>query len=95
MDDATVVLADKDVFACELGGGQALLDMRSSTYYSINSVGSHVWTLLQSPIALSDIQASVVDAFEVEPERCRADIVTLISQFVDAGLVQVQDEESA
>ena len=95
MDDGTVVLADKDVFACELGGGQALLDLRSSTYYSINSVGSHVWTLLQKPIALGEIQASVLETFEVDAARCRSDVMALIGQFADAGLVQVQNEKPA
>lgn len=95
LDDRTVVTADKDVFSCELGGGQALLDLRSSTYYSINTVGSHVWELLQKPIAVADIQASVLETFEVEPARCRSDILALIGQFADAGLVQIQNEGRA
>ena len=95
VDEGTVVQADKDVFSCELGGGQALLDLRSSTYYSINSVGSHVWELLQKPIAVGQIQASVVETFDVEPDRCRNDVMALIGQFADAGLIQVQNEKPA
>ena len=90
--DTSVLVADKEVFSCELAGGQALLDLRSSTYYSINAVGSHVWRLLQEPVAVGDIHRSVTDAFEVEPERARSDILALLTQFADAGLVQVQDE---
>lgn len=93
--DTAVVVADKDVFSCELAGGQALLDLRSSTYYSINSVGSHVWELLQQPIAVADIRRSVTETFEVEDARAGADIQALLSQFTEAGLVQVQNEKPA
>ena len=93
--ESTVIVADKDVFSTELAGGQALLDLRTSTYYSINSVGSHVWELLKSPTSIRDIQTSVLGAFEVEPDRARADIMTLITQFAEAGLVQVSNEKPA
>lgn len=95
LSDSTVIVADKDVFSCELAGGQALLDLRSSTYYNINSVGSHVWELLKSPTSIGDIHHSVLEAFEVEPDRCRADLMALINQLKDAGLVQVANDKPA
>jgi hypothetical protein len=93
LSDTTVLVADKDVFSCELAGGQALLDLRTSTYYSINAVGAHVWGLLQKPAVLADITRSVTEAFDVDADRARADIMVLVGQFAQAGLVQVDHEK--
>jgi hypothetical protein len=91
--ETSVVVADKDVFSCELAGGRALLDLRTSTYYSINKVGTHDWELLKEPVPVSDIERSVTEAFEVDSGRARADILALLDQFARAGLIQVRDEQ--
>jgi hypothetical protein len=88
----TTVVADPDVFSCELAGGKALLDLRSSTYYSINSVGAFVWERLAAPITVSQLHSAMIDEFDVEPERCLADLKALVQQFAAAGLVRLGNE---
>ncbi len=88
----STVVADPDVFSCELAGGKALLDLRSSTYYSINSVGAFVWERLATPIMVSQLHGAMMEEFDVESERCLADLKALVQQFAAAGLVRVDDE---
>ena len=87
----SVVVAESDVVSCELGGGLALLDLRSGTYYSINKVGAYVWGLLAEPRPLTDVCDTMVQAFEVDRQRCEADVVELITGLEAAGLVRVSD----
>ena len=68
------VSASKDAVACEFGNGLALLDMRSNIYYSLNSVGAYIWELIQEPKPISEIRSAVLERYNVEPERCRADV---------------------
>ena len=87
----SVVVAESDVVSCELGGGLALLDLRSGTYYSINKVGAYVWDLLAEPRPLTDVCDTMAEAFEVDRQRCEADVVELITGLEAAGLVRVSD----
>ena len=85
--------ASKDAVACEFGNGLALLDMRSNIYYSLNSVGAYIWELIQEPKPISEIRSAVLERYNVEPERCKADVDGLLKGLADAGLARLHDEE--
>lgn len=87
----SVVLADSDVIACDLIGSSALLSMRLSTYYSLNETGSRIWGLIQQPMSVSAICDDVVAHYEVDPERCYDDVVALLRNLSDAGLIKIVD----
>ena len=87
------VSASKDAVACEFGNGLALLDMRSNIYYSLNSVGAYIWELIQEPRPIVEIRSAVLERYNVEPERCKADVDGLLKGLADAGLARLHDEE--
>ena len=87
------VSASKDAVACEFGNGLALLDMRSNIYYSLNSVGAYIWELIQEPKPIAEIRGAVLERYNVEPERCKADVDGLLKGLADAGLARLHDEE--
>ncbi|MER8622375.1 PqqD family protein [Mesorhizobium sp. M0478] len=87
------VSASEDAVACEFGNGLALLDMRSNIYYSLNSVGAYIWELIQEPRPISEIRSAVLDRYNVDPERCKADVDGLLKGLADAGLARLHDEE--
>ena len=89
--ESSRVVAVEDVVSCDLAGGAALLDLRTSTYFSLSPVGSHIWALLGQPVAVSDLRDAVTAEYAVEPERCLADILTLLEQLESARLVRVAD----
>lgn len=91
--DDNLVTATKDAVACEFGNGLALLDMRSNIYYSLNSVGAYIWELIQEPKPISEIRSAVLDRYNVDPERCKADVDGLLKGLADAGLARLHDEE--
>ena len=93
LSDQDRVSASKDAVACEFGNGLALLDMRSNVYYSLNSVGAYIWELIQEPKPISEIRSAVLDRYNVEPERCKADVDGLLKGLADAGLARLHDEE--
>lgn len=78
--------------ACELNGGAALLDLRSSIYYSLNPVGAEVWTALQSGAAtIETLSQAVSQRFEVTPDACREDIAALLADFCKRDLARRTD----
>lgn len=87
------VSATKDAVACEFGSGLALLDMRSNIYYSLNGVGAYIWELIQEPKPISEIQRAVLERYNVEPQRCKADVDGLLKGLAAAGLARLHDEE--
>ena len=86
MTSTATFSADPDVVACELNGGAALLDLRTSTYFSLNPVGAVIWEAIQQPKTLDGICATVAGTFEVGDDRCRADVQTLLDTLQERRL---------
>ena len=87
------VTAQPSVVACELADGSALLDSRSNVYYGLNATGSLVWEFIQQPRSVAEIRDHVVAAYEVAPAACADDLLVLLRQLADAGLVEVRHGE--
>lgn len=83
-----MVAAGEDVVSCDLAGGAALLNLESSTYYTLNQVASDVWQLIQEPKSVSEIRDALVARYEVDPVRCRDDLVALLDELSAAGLIR-------
>jgi hypothetical protein len=91
VDENAIIEASPDVVACELDGGAALLDMRSSVYYGMNPVGAHIWTAIQArPTAVREIFAAVEATFAVSGDQYQRDVIALLGQLSEANLVTVR-----
>jgi len=90
--EGSIVVAAKEQVSADLSGEAVILNIESGMYYSLDKVGAHIWSLIQEPRTVNEIRAAVLREYEVEPDRCERDIVTLLEQLADAGLVEVRDE---
>lgn len=70
-----------------------MLHLQSNTYFTMNATASALWLALAEPKTTDELVKVVTDAFEVTAEQCRDDIETLLSQMVEANVIdQVQGE---
>ena len=91
----SVTLASKatpsdEVLIQEVGGESVLLDLASERYFGLNPVGTRIWALLDEHDTLQAIADTLCAEFDAEPERIRGDLVILISELAEAGLVKVE-----
>jgi hypothetical protein len=90
-----LVSASQGVVSCELDGESALLDLDTSRYFRLNPVGTLVWRALAEPKTVSALQGVVLEAFDVEPERCARDLEALLAKLSGAGLVEISNAPAA
>jgi len=88
MSDTATLERSADVVSTPLGDGEALLDLVSNTYFSLNEVGAFVWRLLEHPLTRDDILEAVVAEYDVSKANCEVDIDLLITELRDAALVR-------
>lgn len=88
-------LASPDVVSCELDGGQALLSLKTSLYYSLNDTGAVIWQCIATPAGLDAIADAMMAKFDVRLERCRTDVERMLVAMVEADLVTTIDAPAA
>jgi hypothetical protein len=87
----STVVAIKDQLSADLKGEAVILNCANGVYYGLNEVGNTVWAFVQEPRKVADIAAKVADEYEVAPDVCERDVIELLGQLTEAGLLEVRD----
>ncbi len=91
----SIVRAAADQVSCELDGEAAILDLKQGVYYGLNPVGATVWSLIAEPRSVAEIKRALLDQYEVIPEQCERDLLELLAELAEHGLIQIDQNESA
>jgi hypothetical protein len=87
----SVVVAIKDQLSADLKGEAVILNCVNGVYYGLNEVGNVVWAFVQEPRPVAEITAKIQNEFDVPPDVCERDVLALLAQLADAGLIEVRD----
>mgnify|MGYP006148079377 CR=1 FL=1 len=69
--------------------------VRSGEYYGLNGVGRRVWSLLEGGRTVAGVRDALVAEFDVDAERCTADLLRVLSDLAEAELIHVTAEAGA
>lgn len=80
------VRADGAVDA-EVEGRLVVLSPVDFSYHAVDEIGARIWALLQSPTTLPALVDRLTVEFDVDGERCRADVAPFLDRMVEIGVV--------
>jgi hypothetical protein len=84
------VVASTQQVSCALGDESAILNMKNSVYYGLDAVGTRVWSLLGQPRSIGQLRDTILDEYDVEARVCERDLLTLLEQLRNEGLIDVK-----
>jgi Coenzyme PQQ synthesis protein D (PqqD) len=65
-----------------------ILDLDSSSYFALNETASAVWDSLEAGVTIDVLVERLLDQFEVEPEQARRDVIALLDQLEERGVLR-------
>ena len=74
----------------EVGGEAVLLDLAGEQYFGLNPVGTRIWALLAPAPVLQQVHASLCAEFDADPARIETDLLALVRELAEAGLVGLE-----
>jgi hypothetical protein len=83
----TRVRATPDTRMQELEGESVLLNLASERYFGLDEVGTRMWQALTTADSVEAAHAALLAEYDVDAERLRSDLLDLIGQLVEHGLV--------
>ncbi len=90
----SVLVASQDQVSADLSSESAesvvILNLKDGVYYELKEVGTRVWSLLQQPSSLQSILDKLLEEYEVDAERCEADLLALTENLARYGLIEIQ-----
>jgi hypothetical protein len=85
----------EDVLFQDLSGEGVLLNLRTGVYLGLDTVGTRVWQLLGEKSTLAEVLEAMLAEYDVTRERCEADLLALVAEMEENGLVALSDPQEA
>lgn len=82
----------RDVHCREIDLNSVLLDLDSGEYYSLNRVGTFIWSLINGKRDVSHIVDEVTGKFDISTKQAGLDVNGLIEKLIGEGLVEAHDK---
>lgn len=86
--DASVYIPE-DVIFRELDGEAVILNLENGVYFGLDEVGTRVWLLLAESSSIRRTIEMMRDEYDVDPAVLEQDVLELVSQLTDKGLVRL------
>ena len=85
----SVVKAIKQQVSCDLSGEVVILNLQNGVYYGLNAVGARIWSLLETPRTVRDIQTALLDEYDIDSRACEEQVSSLLNDLAAHGLIEV------
>src|SRR5260370_42054907 len=93
--DSTVLLRSELLFADLDRGEAAILSLKDGVYYGLGPVAARILNLLKGHKKLSEVRNLLLKEFRIESDRLTRDLIELIEQLAELGLVVISSEACA
>ena len=93
LNAATVVQRVDTVMSNSVDGDLVMMDVERGSYYGLDRIGTDIWNRLEKPTSVRALCEALRTVYRVEPATCERDVLHLLGQMHDAGLIRVMGPE--
>jgi hypothetical protein len=76
------------VVSRDLGGETVVLNLETGIYFDLDGVATDAWLAIQKTSSLQAVYQALLASYEVEPARLSADLLKLVNEMLNKGLVR-------
>jgi hypothetical protein len=92
LSESSTVIAARNQISSDLAGDAVILNLNSGIYYGLDSIGAAIWQCIQQPMTVSDIRDTLLHEYDVDPAQCMAELIALLKEMLNEGLIDVKNE---
>jgi len=92
LEPTSSVVRVQEILSAEVGNEVVLLSIEKGVYFGLNKVGARVWSLLDEFVPVQEVCATIVGEFEVTLEQCQEEVLQLLKDMREQGLIRIADE---
>jgi coenzyme PQQ synthesis protein D (PqqD) len=83
-----------DVVFRELDGEGVILNLASGIYFGLDETGTRMWRLIDQHGQLREVLSALCDEYEASSETLERDLMVLVSELTEKGLLAPLEERA-
>lgn len=84
----TNFIRNQETISGQIDDDLVMMDITKGSYFSLNSVATRIWELLEKPLSLDSLCNELLNEYDVSPVQCRADVEEHLTKMQELGLIQ-------
>lgn len=69
-------------------GQTLMMSLERGRYFALERTGQRIWSLIDRPVAVSDIVETLMSEYDVGRQECEAQVLAFIEDLASNGLVR-------
>ncbi len=86
--DSTIVVSQENL-SSQLADEVVILNLANSTYYGLDSIGTKIWDLIQTPQTVAKVLEHLLEDYDVEKSECERTLFELLEDFRKHDLISI------
>ncbi|MFT8929662.1 MAG: lasso peptide biosynthesis PqqD family chaperone [Sporolactobacillus sp.] len=87
IDLTDTVERNQAIVASDMDGEKVMLNLSTSKYYNLGSVGGAIWEQLSTPTSVATLVTKLTAIYSVDRETCSRDIVRFLRELCREQLI--------
>ena len=92
LEAETVLIRSENVLSTDLEDEVVMMDIEEGSYFSLQGPTARVWELLEEKTTVKTLRDTLLDEYSVSTEQCDKELLELLQQMDDRGLVIVSPQ---
>lgn len=89
LNGENIVVQNKEIDVSDLNGEKVMMDIDKGEYFSLNSLGSRIWELIDTPKRISDIVDTLLEEYEVQEKECIDNVIKFLDVLNYVKLISI------
>lgn len=86
----TVVVRGTEHVETRVGDQTLMMSVAHGKYFSVDATAGRIWDMIEQPVALNDVVATLVREYDVSPDDCEAQVKSFVGELISNGLALEQ-----
>ena len=83
------ILRNNEIPTNNIDGEIGMLDVEQGRYFALDSIGSEIWDMIETPISVNEVIDRLTKDYDVSKEQCTADVVELFESLYNVQLINI------
>lgn len=88
------VYKPESIISSDIDEGIVMMDIEKGQYYSLNTMGSRIWKMIDEPIGVRQVCDHLMSEFDISQQQCQKEVLTYLAQLLELGIVKTEDKSN-
>ena len=66
-----------------------MMDLEKGKYFSLNGVGSRIWTLVEEPVQVGKVVDSLLEEYDISRDECEKNVLEFLDKLESEQIIVI------